>query len=898
MNPNLESVNTMKPRKRGRLPRFLRTGHHRSPRASALIVSLAFVVLIAILVVGFATTSRLERDIVESHSAKLQAGLLNELAVRVAQARLQSGTTNTANSTWLSQPGRITTISGNTNGFFDLSSGASANVTQDVSVDLNPPPLLNNERAISGNFSVSMPVKWIYVRQDGSLILDPSAAPTYDAGNPIVGRFAFWTDDLSARINLNTATAASATNPPTASWPGRQNLTALTNLTASDIAALKSFRADTNHFETVRDALRANTNSTTLRNTLANQKFDVTHFSHSPASALNVFGEPKIFLTTSSNRAHGSTNYFNILASPTADPGIIANIHTNNYNSLFAKLYGYLSRTNWPLMPGKSFVQKYGAQSAAQIVLNLIDYVRSAEANNVVVEASRGSFNAGNFSWLTGIFGASGMMGNARRLLITQMGVWVSDTAPSTTVRFRTEVFLPPSAGDSTNEVDLWEGNREMFCEIAGGNFSQTASAPRTPVNKRIIKDYGTIEGGTGPQSSRAKMKPGDYRTISMPFDLTTLTSNATRPTGPFYLRATLYNPNSVQYGADIAPQMQAPGNDWGQAQYDIDPPSVAYASISSIAVDDPVINKSRFDWKKTTANTFGSSPSVTSVSTLGGAPSGTPQQDTDGSGQLTGVGFGFPAVKGSSRNPRGMVESLAELGRIHTGGRGTGPFIANAGTPWRTLRIQPRVSSDASLPDWLLLDLFAVPEGASGVTSFDDAIMQPTANTIAGRVNVNARIFPTNWPTTNRTAPLLSVLSANVTAVPLPSGNGTVTPLPNPTGVATNITTGILATGSNPGRWYGNAAFTNEHLFLTPAQIVEIAGVADTGEASEARLAAILPFLTTQSSAFAVFSVGQKIRQLSSGEIRVLGESRSMTILERQGDGQFRQVSTTELGL
>lgn len=60
---------------------------------------------------------------------------------------------------------------------------------------------------------VPMPVEWIYVLKDGTMgtlsssnifIPAPGAsAPTVD--NPIVGRIAFWTDDESCKVNINTA---------------------------------------------------------------------------------------------------------------------------------------------------------------------------------------------------------------------------------------------------------------------------------------------------------------------------------------------------------------------------------------------------------------------------------------------------------------------------------------------------------------------------------------------------------------------------------------------------------------------------------------------------------------------------------------------------------------------
>jgi len=62
-----------------------------------------------------------------------------------------------------------------------------------------------------------MPVKWIYVLRDGTLtapIADDSTGTTADFtnaaqtptdDNPIVGRIAFWTDDETCKLNLNTA---------------------------------------------------------------------------------------------------------------------------------------------------------------------------------------------------------------------------------------------------------------------------------------------------------------------------------------------------------------------------------------------------------------------------------------------------------------------------------------------------------------------------------------------------------------------------------------------------------------------------------------------------------------------------------------------------------------------
>jgi len=56
-----------------------------------------------------------------------------------------------------------------------------------------------------------MPVRWLYLLQDGSLHAGMPEGwtkmriPAASLANPIIGRIAFWTDDESAKININTA---------------------------------------------------------------------------------------------------------------------------------------------------------------------------------------------------------------------------------------------------------------------------------------------------------------------------------------------------------------------------------------------------------------------------------------------------------------------------------------------------------------------------------------------------------------------------------------------------------------------------------------------------------------------------------------------------------------------
>ncbi len=70
---------------------------------------------------------------------------------------------------------------------------------------------------------VPMPVKWLYVLQDGQIVAPTSGGiantvtvPGASSANPITGRIAFWADDESCKININTAAEGTYTDIPRA----------------------------------------------------------------------------------------------------------------------------------------------------------------------------------------------------------------------------------------------------------------------------------------------------------------------------------------------------------------------------------------------------------------------------------------------------------------------------------------------------------------------------------------------------------------------------------------------------------------------------------------------------------------------------------------------------------
>lgn len=95
-----------------------------------------------------------------------------------------------------------------------LNPGAGGNGTTSVKPEgfaiTNPPGYQSGEPASADNNPAPMPVRWLYQLKDGTLVPGTGTGNTTSVAgatpaNPIVGRIAFWTDDETCKININTA---------------------------------------------------------------------------------------------------------------------------------------------------------------------------------------------------------------------------------------------------------------------------------------------------------------------------------------------------------------------------------------------------------------------------------------------------------------------------------------------------------------------------------------------------------------------------------------------------------------------------------------------------------------------------------------------------------------------
>lgn len=239
----------------------------RSRRGSALLIVLAMLVLIALIVVGFFAHTVVLRKSTANEKAVVSTQYLGDAAVNLVQAQIDHATTRGADKAWASQPGaiRIFKQSGDLERIYKLysSSALTTDDTNDLAddvplanwasmpalwVDLNRPvtfsdpsgsdvtrfPILdprdpsnlsqvastegfalNNPPGATAAQPAPMPVRWLYYLQNGQVVApaENSAGPVTVSGasvqNPIVGRIAFWADDETCKVNVNTAGGAS-----------------------------------------------------------------------------------------------------------------------------------------------------------------------------------------------------------------------------------------------------------------------------------------------------------------------------------------------------------------------------------------------------------------------------------------------------------------------------------------------------------------------------------------------------------------------------------------------------------------------------------------------------------------------------------------------------------------
>jgi len=232
----------------------------------ALVITLMLIVLVAVFITATLSTVGTDTQATDANASAENAKRLADIAVQTVISQLQEATTQGSTIAWASQPGMIRCYDnqGKEKTWYKLYSAeqmiqtapASSGLSQltadlptgtwegvGVFTDLNSPvlsadgktnlyPIMdpigakfsnNTNKTIagfdidqtarpSGSNTAPMPVRWLYVLRDGTLVPADGGASigsvkVVGAGksNPIIGRIAFWADDDTSKININTA---------------------------------------------------------------------------------------------------------------------------------------------------------------------------------------------------------------------------------------------------------------------------------------------------------------------------------------------------------------------------------------------------------------------------------------------------------------------------------------------------------------------------------------------------------------------------------------------------------------------------------------------------------------------------------------------------------------------
>lgn len=570
---------------------FVPVGKSRPESGAALIITLLFLVLISIILVTMSDSLRVERVAAGSNLDRTRAAQMAERGIEQVVATLSKETAD-VNRNWISQPGQlilgaeldapITPVDERkvlAGAVLDPTSPTAARVTPlhsgtavssllETTETVLQAPNLNipisaaaNEHLITERIdpatsrAVTLRPRWIYVRQDGSL--DESEAPdTTDASNPIIGRYAFWTDDESGKLNINLAwSRENSGNTLSQANPTRLSLAAL-GLTETQATEFHN-NVTSDNFTTINrlfnspDDSRPQDISGLIRGA---NKFETTHYNHDPDTTF--FNEPRIVLTTQEDKAGGKP-FLDILTVPNTDPGLIENISQEKIDATIEQLKVYLERTDWPMVtpsnPPKSFQSKYFANypeadkksRLVQLALGIIEYVRSVESPQRVVQPLRLAGDDPTSHPIIKTGGAAArddtFIGNARRFYITEMAVWRANAreiaGPNIgrlKVRFYIELHLPLNYG--IDEIDLLNpepgSGKKLFVYITGAhraahvynaagedaflaNYagSPPSVPPGSPAYEVTASNILNVSNG-----DKRRLLPGQYRTLVFEF--------------------------------------------------------------------------------------------------------------------------------------------------------------------------------------------------------------------------------------------------------------------------------------------------------------------------------------------------------------------------------------------
>jgi hypothetical protein len=617
----------------------MKTQRHDNERGVALILTLTILAIILILLMAFVTSMRTERIAARAFADQTRARFMAEGAIDQAIASMQSAMTNiSANVSYVTAPGVAYTRNGVGGGGWVPTSL----YTTGSSVDLN-----GSSNTITG-IGPGYPINGVPVNVGWQSVISPTP------NSQIIGRFAYWVDDESTKVNVNM-TAGPATDP-TGFTPEAINL-AVPQLFGGNANKIISYVTGTRSLDTI-ESLKL-VNGITLATYLKNQ-FYVTANATSPD--LTPWGTKRLNLSQ-----------------------VVA---TNTPQNAVAVIATALSDPNLKTWFGQTFADKYkdpnGNSLVNQIAANIVDYV--------------GKGNTPTDSGTT----PPTYLGLKETPYLNQIRVdnvftvTPSATPPGGTLTVSTTVY-----------AELWY----MYTNSApwsAPSFTITVSnippislsGPAGPSQPTVTPNSVTI---TVP-AAQAKMLPSDG-TVAKTYAVFTKTDPL--PPTPIALLDATKQVLAASAGGKVTATFSTPAGRIDYAEIAVPPTKTKFTVVSgtpitleSFQCNDPRVKpvSGTWNWQTMVPANLGKAPNTLDMHSGNGTLQGDGYFAGNTDISCHNVSANWPN-SGTIGRQRGVMYP-SELAYIHTG------------IPWRTLHLEHQANEPSgTIPDWLMADMFSATD-------------------------------------------------------------------------------------------------------------------------------------------------------------------------------------------
>ncbi len=655
------------------------TGHRPGERGVALVLTLSILALVTLLLIAFVGSMRVENAASKNFNEVIKARELAQAGVdeAVGVIRLAAPPVSTLTN-YVTAPGAVYTWANGT--WTSNSLFTSVNT-----IDPPNPSLLTRMVNLNTNFVItgSGTVYNVANALNSQLLAGWSnvTVATTVNGNPqpfLVGRYAYWVDDESAKVNLNTA--GMRTDDPQGLTPGAIDLgnLGIPFFSSAEVVSLTNYVHYTQPLDTIQSMVMTvppmvGNAPSVSGSTFSNTQFYVT--THSTSPDVTPWGTQRINLNNL-----GSINGTSTLPTMAQKLAAVGTITTA------------LSDPNLSTWFGQTFAGKYNqAHEIQQIAANIVDYI---SVDNNPTDSNGGVPSDPSQPLYLGL---------KETPYLNQLAIVNTFTI--------TAGAVPPTGTltvSTTYEAQLWYLYNNSAGWPANGAWVQIVNAPSITLStgQNLVLNTATI-----PATSINSMIPPSSSTY--PYQLVSVVALQQQS----FPVANIAGITRVQNPGTFTAVFSSPSGrmDWAQvavptSTYPV--PSVGTITTAFQATDPRIKPSLAANWSPISSSQLGS-PIVPNTSTGNGTTlPGDGVNDTS----CHVVAANLPnTAAGATGRQRGQM-CPSELAYIHTG------------IPWRTLWLEPQPNVEGNVvPDWLAVDLFS----GSSITNVD----------VPGRMNINAAI-------------------------------------------------------------------------------------------------------------------------------------------------------------